>query len=69
MPTSMECICCHEVMEVTVRLEEEFPDKEGKCITQHEGFDPVCLNPHTLRTAYFAYRQRYNVNRDDELHE
>ena len=69
MPTITESICCHDIPEVLARMEEEFSEVEGKCITEHEGFDPVCLNPHTLRTAYFAYRQQYNVNRNDALHE
>ena len=29
------------------------------CITHHPGFQAVCLNRHTLDTAYNAYRQQW----------
>ena len=31
-----------------------------KCITQHPGFEGVCLNPWVLETAYYSYRQQYS---------
>jgi hypothetical protein len=49
-------VCCKEVEEVRARLEEEEVDT---CITDHPGFEPVVLNPHVLRAAYWTYRQRY----------
>lgn len=55
MPTAVECICCREVDEVVNKAEE------AQCITQHDGFEAVCLNVWVLQTAYFSYRQRYGT--------
>jgi hypothetical protein len=49
-------VCCKEVEEVRVRMQEEEVDT---CATDHPGFEPVVLNQHVLRAAYWAYRQRY----------
>ena len=35
------------------------------CITEHEGFDAVCLNRWVLQTAYFQYRQQYGNHHED----
>ena len=32
---------------------------EVRCITQHEGFEPVVLNVHVLNIAYYNYRHQY----------
>ena len=54
MPTSRECVCCAEIEEVTERMQEG--PHEVTCITEHEGFEPVCLNVWVLQAAYFQYR-------------
>lgn len=56
MPSEEECLCCHEVQEVDERRAEQ---EAICCITQHDGFRPVCLNVHVLRVAYFQYRQQF----------
>lgn len=70
MPTGLECVCCREIPEVNTRIQEEEDDEQTKitCITEHSGFSPICINRHTLRTAYFAYRDRYG-DRNDAIHE
>ncbi|XP_033725101.1 uncharacterized protein LOC117315071 [Pecten maximus] len=59
MPTATECICCAEILQIQ-HIRGEIPDL--KCITQHPGFAPVCLNVFVLRTAYHAFRQHHNGN-------
>ncbi|XP_052075875.1 uncharacterized protein LOC127713966 [Mytilus californianus] len=53
MPKAEECICCHELSRVTEKM-EELPTPVS-CITEHPGFEPVCLNQYVLETAYFQY--------------
>ena len=48
MSTTEECICCCEIAQVVAKLE----DGGAPCITEHEGFDAVCLNRWVLQTAY-----------------
>ena len=55
MPTGEECICCCEIARVVDKLEEI----GAPCITEHEGFNAVCLNMWTLQTAYYQYKQQY----------
>ena len=59
MLTVDESICCKEIEQVVHKITEE--DSPVSCITEHSGFDPVCLNTHLLQTAYFAYKQIYVV--------
>ncbi|XP_033727605.1 uncharacterized protein LOC117316936 [Pecten maximus] len=48
-----------EILQIQ-HIRGEIPDL--KCITQHPGFAPVCLNVFVLRTAYHAFRQHHNGN-------
>ncbi|XP_063070480.1 uncharacterized protein LOC134461510 [Engraulis encrasicolus] len=57
MPTVDESVCCREQSRVCERREEG--GAGIRCITEHLGFQPVCMNVHVLRTAYFHYRQDY----------
>ena len=57
MPTNHECICCCEIDTVYNKFQEN--ENDISCITDHEGFESVCLNVWVLQTAYFNYRQRY----------
>ncbi|XP_063398773.1 P2X purinoceptor 7-like [Mytilus trossulus] len=57
MPKAEECICCQELRRVTEKMEEL--TTPVSCITNHPGFEPVCLNQYVLETAYFQYRQQY----------
>ena len=49
------------------RLDEAEGDVK-KCITQHEGFQPVVLDVNILNTAYYNYRHQYgqlNLSNDE----
>lgn len=65
MPTAVECVCCTEIEEIEVKKEQ------FQCITQHEGFEAVCLNVWVLQAAFYSYRQRYGTSdmRRQSLHE
>ena len=40
------------------------------CVTEHEGFDAVCLNRWVLQTAYYQYKQQYGKQSGEaEVHE
>lgn len=56
MPSAKECICCTEVKAIPDLMEND----GVQCITDHQGFDPVCLNTYVLDTAYNQYKQQYN---------
>ncbi|PIK44205.1 putative P2X purinoceptor 7-like [Apostichopus japonicus] len=57
MPSARECRCCHEASAVM----EKNAEGEGNsvCITEHQGFQPVCLDPWVLQTASYQYSQHY----------
>jgi len=40
-------------------------EQELKCISEHPGFEPVCLNTYVLQTAYYQYRQQYGLEVED----
>ena len=44
-------------------------ENDISCITDHEGFESVCLNVWVLQTAYFNYRQRYGEAVEKTVHE
>ena len=56
MPTPAECVCCKEVDAV---LSKMLDNPDTPCITEHPGFQPVCLDLWVLQTAYRAYREHY----------
>ncbi|XP_070202325.1 uncharacterized protein [Littorina saxatilis] len=66
MPTSVECVCCHDVRQIKQKL-EGLDDQVG-CITAHPGFRTICLDVYCLETAYYAYKQDYGRLNFD-LHE
>ena len=55
MYSNVDCRCCKEIEQMVHQITEE--DSSVSCITEHPGFDPVCLNTYVLQTAYFAYKQ------------
>ena len=67
MPTSRECICCCEVERVVLKKEEN--SSEISCITDHEGFESVCLNVWVLQAAYFSYSYHYGDAEERDIHE
>ena len=68
MHTSRECMCCAEIDEVTERIQEG--PHEVTCITEHEEFEPVCLNVWVLQPAFFQYRREYgDDDQEKPVHE
>ena len=69
MSTAVECVCCSEIDQMTDILQEF--GSTVHCITEHDGFEAVCLNVWALQAAYFSYRQQYGSQdtREQPLHE
>ena len=44
-------------------------ENDISCITDHEGFESVCLNVWVPQTAYFNYRQQYGEAVEKTVHE
>ena len=65
MPTVDECVCCCEIEQV---IHKKQGDTQVTCITEHEGFESVCLDTWVLQTAYFSYRWHYGEV-TGEIHE
>ena len=57
MPTVTECGCCCEIDKVVQKIQNN-PIRVN-CITQHEGFNAVCLNRWVLRTSFYQFRQSH----------
>ena len=60
MNTSSECVCCKEISVVCGKI-NELGDSSIHCITEHPGFEGVCLNVWVLQAAYYQYRQHYGT--------
>ena len=54
MPTVAECIWCCEI-DITIQKMGQI-QAQISSITEHEGFEPVCLNVWVLQAGYFSYR-------------
>ena len=67
MATGRECVCCCEIDIVKDKMKES--SNEIHCITDHEGFQSVCLNVWVLQTVYFSYRSRYGDTGEKSVHE
>ena len=63
MDTNEQCKCCKEIEQIKSKNEEAVERKEVKdvpvCITQHPGFEAVCLNTWVLQTAWYQFKQQY----------
>ena len=57
--------CCKEIPEVCDKNVEAVEQHETEevpiCIIQHPGFQAVCLNRWVLQTAWYQYKQQYEV--------
>ena len=62
METAKECICCQELPEIQAKC-QQVPNfglgEKPKCICEHPGFHPVCLNIWNLQAVHNEYRQKY----------
>ena len=67
-----ECVCCSEI-DCVVAKNNEAVEAEGLaeppvCITQHPGFEAVCLNRWVLQTAWYQYKQQYHDSYEGPAH-
>ncbi|XP_019622999.1 PREDICTED: uncharacterized protein LOC109469054 [Branchiostoma belcheri] len=72
LPTVRECVCCHDLLELTEPVDEANLDGGGRgvgvgpdelrCITLHEEFHPLCIMRAALKTALI---QRANLGLQD----
>lgn len=44
------------------KVEDQQPDQQFECITQHPGFHSTCLDVWVLETAFYAYRQHHGAD-------
>lgn len=66
MEKEEECLCCHELAQVT----EKIDSKNLKCITQHESFQGNCLNVDILEVSLYEFVERDGQIDDNEpIHE
>ena len=63
MPTVRESVCCKEI----TQLVQKTDDFEGEidCVTDHTGFNSICLERWVLETNYMQYCQHYGHERQD----
>ena len=66
MPTERQCVCCKEVDPTANKIQDN-----KSCITQHGGFEPICLNRWVMQVGYITYREMDSVGdiRADPVHE
>ena len=50
-------------------MKKEETDTAISCITDHEGFQPVCLDRWVLQAAYLNYRYHYGDANEKHIHE
>ena len=61
------CMLLCEIDSVNEKKEES--SNKIQCITEHEGFQSVCLDVWVLQAAYFSYRSRYGDTEEKSIHE
>ncbi len=54
MPTAEECVCCHDIKQVTQIIDD---GSDVKCIVHHEGFEAVCLNKYAVQVAVYQHKE------------
>jgi len=62
MPIAHESVCCAEIGQVWQKVEDQGPQIQMKCITEHPGFQSTCLDVWVLETAYYAFRQQHGAD-------
>lgn len=65
-------MCCQEIPQIVAKLHEAVEHdnlpEPPKCITQHPGFNPVCLNYWNHQAVWYQYRQQYKNPYDGPDH-
>ena len=75
MPTTHESVCCKKIGQLWQKVEEQWPETQISCITEHPGFQSICPDVWVLETAYYAqysHTNSYNsamivIAQDDHL--
>ena len=66
------CVRCQEITAVKNKIIEDVTSGEchedPKCLTQHPGFHPVCINRWVLQTSWYQYKQLYKDLYDGPEH-
>ena len=61
LPTAAECQCCLEFPQIVAKNKEAVEvgecEQPPSCITEHPGFQAVCLNRWVLQAAWYQYKQ------------
>ena len=56
------CRCCHEIADCLIEMNDELVvnelGKQAKCITDHPGFNAICLNIWALQLSAGLYQTR-----------
>ena len=60
MPSPRECVCCQEITAMSDKTKTS--ESEITCITDHEGFEAVCLNIWVLQVGFASYRYQYGTH-------
>lgn len=56
------CKCCKEVDAIQQKIQHTGVDPSSfDCFTEHPWYEATCLNPGTLETAYYHYKQQYGA--------
>ncbi|XP_028416038.1 uncharacterized protein LOC114539600 [Dendronephthya gigantea] len=60
-----ECKCCHEIADCLIEMQDEVVvsqlGKQPNCITDHPGFNAVCLNRWSLQLSASQYQTRDGI--------
>ena len=63
MDREVECLCYNKCTQTATKLEEIISllnnSEMFACITDHPGFQSVCLDSWVLQTAWLSYKQHY----------
>ncbi|XP_038062598.1 P2X purinoceptor 7-like [Patiria miniata] len=62
MESVENCLCCKEAPAIQQKIEHTGVDPDTlSCFKDHPWYEATCLNPGTLETAYYQYRQQYGA--------
>ena len=72
MDREAECLCCRECEGTVAKLDENISILNNEipfdCITNHRGFQSICLGPWVLQVAWLAYKGMYENVYDGPTH-
>ena len=60
MPTPVKCLCCQEIEAIVSKIAGS-ETTNLQSITEHEGFEPVCLNVWVFQVSFYTYRHHYGI--------